>query len=198
MSREAILAKIESLPEESRKQLLAFLNFLAEQSGNWRQPPSRPVSSSTGPAVWPTSARNSPPSNCRTRPAGGDELSGGHERHPGKPAQPAKVRKARAVFPAKYRGAGHRAFSLHSIGVIALRRQQAGMFAGFPNNSLANLELLHLDRIGYPAVARAARLFNLGFDNACQFTLAKAHGLAVATQDQHFARVKNGVEVRFI
>jgi len=33
MSRDAIIAKIESLPEESRKQLLAFLNFLAEQSG---------------------------------------------------------------------------------------------------------------------------------------------------------------------
>ena len=33
MSREAIIAKIESLPEESRKQLVAFLNFLAEHSG---------------------------------------------------------------------------------------------------------------------------------------------------------------------
>lgn len=32
MSHEAIIAKIESLPEEYRKQLLAFLNFLAEQS----------------------------------------------------------------------------------------------------------------------------------------------------------------------
>jgi hypothetical protein len=37
MSREAIIAKIESLPEESRKQLLAFLNFLAEQSGQLTQ-----------------------------------------------------------------------------------------------------------------------------------------------------------------
>jgi hypothetical protein len=33
MSREAIIAKIESLPEESQKRLLAFLNFLAEQPG---------------------------------------------------------------------------------------------------------------------------------------------------------------------
>jgi hypothetical protein len=37
MSRDAIIAKIESLPEESRKQLLAFLNFLAEQSGQLTQ-----------------------------------------------------------------------------------------------------------------------------------------------------------------
>jgi hypothetical protein len=37
MSREAIVAKIESLPEESRKQLLAFLNFLAEQSDQLAQ-----------------------------------------------------------------------------------------------------------------------------------------------------------------
>lgn len=32
MSREAIIAKIESLPEESRNQLLAFLDFLAKHS----------------------------------------------------------------------------------------------------------------------------------------------------------------------
>ena len=37
MSREAIIAKIESLPEQSRKQLLAFLNFLAEQTGQLAQ-----------------------------------------------------------------------------------------------------------------------------------------------------------------
>ena len=89
-------------------------------------------------------------------------------------------------------------FSLHSIGVIMLRRQQAGLFADFLNDSLPNLELLHLDRIGYPAVARAAEDFGLDFDDAYQFTVAKAHGLAIATQDQHFARVKNEVEVRFL
>lgn len=37
MSREAIIAKIELLPEESRKQLVAFLNFLTEQSGSMTQ-----------------------------------------------------------------------------------------------------------------------------------------------------------------
>ena len=89
-------------------------------------------------------------------------------------------------------------FSLHSIGVIALRRQQAGLFADFLNDSLPNLELLHLDRIGYPAVARAAQVFGLDFDDAYQFTVAKAHGLVIATQDPHFERGKNEVEVRFV
>jgi len=42
MSREAIIAKIESLPVESRKQLLAFLNFLTEQSGELTQSPKPP------------------------------------------------------------------------------------------------------------------------------------------------------------
>jgi hypothetical protein len=37
MSRDAIIAKIESLPEDSRKQLLAFLDFLAGQSGQLTQ-----------------------------------------------------------------------------------------------------------------------------------------------------------------
>lgn len=89
-------------------------------------------------------------------------------------------------------------FSLHSIGVIALHRQQAKLFADFLNDTLPNLELLHLDRIGYPAVARAAQVFGLDFDDAYQFTVAKAHGLAIATQDRHFERVKNEVEVRFV
>jgi hypothetical protein len=38
MSREAILAKIESLPEESRKQLVAFLNFLTELPSSTNPP----------------------------------------------------------------------------------------------------------------------------------------------------------------
>lgn len=89
-------------------------------------------------------------------------------------------------------------FSLHSIGVIALRRQQAKLFSDFLADSLPNLELLHLDRVGYPAVAHAAQAFGFDFDDAYQFTLAKAHGLAIATQDQHFVRVKSEVEVQFL
>jgi predicted nucleic acid-binding protein len=89
-------------------------------------------------------------------------------------------------------------FPLHSIGVITLRRQQAKLFNDFLMDSLPNLSLMHLDRIGYPAVVRAAQVFGLDFDDAYQFTIAKAHGLAIATQDQHFVRVKNEVEVRFL
>lgn len=89
-------------------------------------------------------------------------------------------------------------FSLHSIGVIALRNRQPKVFSDFVTDSLPNLELLHLDRIGYPAVLRASQFFNLDFDDAYQFTIAKAHGLAVVTQDQHFNRVKDEVEVRFL
>ena len=89
-------------------------------------------------------------------------------------------------------------FALHSIGVIALRKKQAALFADFLNDSLPNLTLLHLDRVGYPDVARSAQQFGLDFDDAYQFTLARAHGLAIATQDRHFENVKNEVEVRFI
>lgn len=89
-------------------------------------------------------------------------------------------------------------FSLHSIGVIALRRQQAKLFANFLKDSLPNLELLHLDRIGYPAVVSAVQQFGLDFDDAYQFTIAKAHGLAIVTQDHHFERVKSELEVRFV
>jgi predicted nucleic acid-binding protein len=89
-------------------------------------------------------------------------------------------------------------FSLHSIGMIALRHRQIKLFSDFLADSLPNLELLHLDRIGFPAVVHAAQLFNLDFDDAYQFTIAKAHGLSIATQDQHFTRVKNEIEVQFL
>jgi predicted nucleic acid-binding protein len=64
-------------------------------------------------------------------------------------------------------------FSLHSIGVIALRRQQVKVFNDFRTDSLPNLELLHLDRIGYPAVARAAQVFGLDFDDASDFLISR-------------------------
>lgn len=89
-------------------------------------------------------------------------------------------------------------FTLHSIGVIAFRRQQAGLFEDFLNDSLPNLALLHLDRAGYPAVARANQNFGLGFDDAYQFALAKAHGLTLVTQDRHFERVKGQLPVQFV
>jgi predicted nucleic acid-binding protein len=89
-------------------------------------------------------------------------------------------------------------FSLHSIGVIALRQQKAALFADFLKDTLPNLELLHLDVVGYPAVARSAQTFGLDFDDAYQFTIAQAYGLAIVTQDRHFERVKNAIEVSFI
>jgi predicted nucleic acid-binding protein len=89
-------------------------------------------------------------------------------------------------------------FSLHSLGVIALRQKKPELFAEFLQDTLPNLELIHLDRVGYPAVARASQLFNLDFDDAYQFTIAQAHGLAIATQDHHFERVKDKIEVSFL
>ena len=89
-------------------------------------------------------------------------------------------------------------FSLHSIGVIAFRRQQAALFKDFLNDSLPNLALLQLDRAGYPAVARANLDHGLDFDDAYQFTLAKAHGLTLVTQDRHFERVRSELAVQFL
>jgi predicted nucleic acid-binding protein len=38
----------------------------------------------------------------------------------------------------------------------------------------------------------------LDFDDAYQLTLAKGHGLTIATQDSDFERVKNEIPVQFI
>ena len=89
-------------------------------------------------------------------------------------------------------------FSLHSIGVIAFRQRREKIFSDFLADTFPNVVLLHLDRVGYPAVARARQKFGLDFDDAYQFTVAQAHGLAFATQDKDFERVKQDVVVKFI
>jgi len=89
-------------------------------------------------------------------------------------------------------------FSLHSVGVVAFRRQRPALFGSFLADSLPNLALLHLDRVGYPAIWGAHCKFGLDFDDAYQFTVAKGRGLTLVTQNHDFDRVQHEVAVCFL
>jgi len=89
-------------------------------------------------------------------------------------------------------------FSLHSIGVAAFRRQREALFGVFLTEALPHVALLHLDRVGYPAILWAHRKFRLDFDDAYQFTVAKGRGLTLVTQDHDFDRVQHEVAVYFV
>ncbi|MEK7678518.1 MAG: PIN domain-containing protein [Verrucomicrobiota bacterium] len=89
-------------------------------------------------------------------------------------------------------------FSLHSIGVRLFRQNSLEVFRDFVNDSLPNLEIIGLSDNKYEDVITAHLNFRLDFDDAYQFCVAQEKGLAIATQDQDFDRVKNEITIRFI
>jgi predicted nucleic acid-binding protein len=89
-------------------------------------------------------------------------------------------------------------FSLHSIGVLLFRRQRADIFRKFTSDTLPVLTVLSLSSAGYTQVIVARDKYQLDFDDAYQFCVAREHNLAVATQDRDFDRVKHEITVRFI
>ena len=91
-------------------------------------------------------------------------------------------------------------FSLHSIGVLLFRKDRVELFRQFTADTLPQLIILTLSSAGYAEVIAARDKFDLDldFDDAYQFCVAKEAGLAVATQDKDFERVKAEIAVNFI
>ena len=89
-------------------------------------------------------------------------------------------------------------FSLHSIGVIAFRGRRESAYHSFLQDALPDLALLHLEKTQYGVLLEARQRFDLDFDDAYQFVLAKSRQLTLVTQDRHFDRVKNEVAVELL
>ena len=89
-------------------------------------------------------------------------------------------------------------FSLHSIGVLLFRRGRAELFRRFIKDMLPVLAILTLSNAGYDEVITTRDKFGLDFDDAYQFCIAKESGLAIATQDKDFERVKKEISILFI
>jgi predicted nucleic acid-binding protein len=88
-------------------------------------------------------------------------------------------------------------FSLHSIGVILLRNKKYGLFREFLDDILPKIRILSLPTDAYELLADAAERFNLDFDDAYQYTIAKQFDLEIATIDQDLKRVDD-VNVIFL
>ena len=85
-------------------------------------------------------------------------------------------------------------FSLHSIGVILLKRNKADSFRRFVSDMVTEagttVALLRADEMG--AVADHAGTFNLDFDDAYQYALADKYDLMIVSFDSDFDRTTRG------
>jgi predicted nucleic acid-binding protein len=85
-------------------------------------------------------------------------------------------------------------FSLHSIGVILLRRNKADAFRSFLSDMVTNagtaIALLDADEM-YVAIEHATT-FNLDFDDAYQYAVAEKYDLTIVSFDADFDRTTRG------
>lgn len=85
-------------------------------------------------------------------------------------------------------------FSLHSIGIILLRRNKSDAFRRFLSDMVIDagtaVARLNPDEMG--TVADHAQTFNLDFDDAYQYSLADKYDLTIVSFDTDFDRTTRG------
>lgn len=81
-------------------------------------------------------------------------------------------------------------YSLHSIGLLLLRRKQHDVFQRFLRDLTVNatVMLAALSISDMPAVIDAASRYNLDFDDAYQYSIAEKFGLTLISFDSDFDR----------
>ncbi len=88
-------------------------------------------------------------------------------------------------------------FSLHSIGLLLLRRGQAAAFRDFLSDMIigagTTVALLRPDEMS--AVADHTANFNLDFDDAYQYATAEKYDLTIISFDRDFDRTTRGRSV---
>jgi predicted nucleic acid-binding protein len=89
-------------------------------------------------------------------------------------------------------------FTLHSIGVLLFRQKRPGLFDQFTADTLPQFTILSLSKAGYSQLAEVNMRYDLDFDDAYQFSVARENKLAVVTQDKDFQHVRNVMNVRLV
>jgi predicted nucleic acid-binding protein len=81
-------------------------------------------------------------------------------------------------------------FSLHSIGCHLFRRRKLAEFKSFFHDVIVvgGVQIATLAEQHYDQLADAARQFNLDFDDAYQYAVAKNRGLTLVSFDADFDR----------
>ena len=85
-------------------------------------------------------------------------------------------------------------FTLHSIGVILFRYGKEDVFQKFIEDILQNVKLLSLPASEYSRVVSVKKKFNLDFDDAYQYSVARYYKLHIVTMDEDF----EGADVLFL
>src|SRR5712692_8207357 len=85
-------------------------------------------------------------------------------------------------------------FSLHSIGVLLLKRNKADAFRKFVSDMIirAGTAVARLNASDMEVLADHAANFSLDFDDAYQYTLADKFDLTIVSFDKDFDRTTRG------
>ncbi|MCX6842443.1 MAG: PIN domain-containing protein [candidate division WOR-3 bacterium] len=85
-------------------------------------------------------------------------------------------------------------FSVHSIGVLLLRRKLHAGFIRFVEDILITgaITIVRLEVEDLPAVSRTAERKGLSFDDAYQYVAAEKHNLTLVSFDSDFDRTDHG------
>lgn len=81
-------------------------------------------------------------------------------------------------------------FSLYSIGIILLRHKMHNAFLDFIKDFFleGGVRILKLDVEDMEKITEVSQQFNLDFDDAYQYVLAKKYELAIVSYDKDFDR----------
>jgi len=88
-------------------------------------------------------------------------------------------------------------FSLHSIGLILLRNNKVAELQRFIIDVLPKINILTLPLDKYKDLIFAAKNYNLDFDDAYQYLIAKTFGLEFVTMDKDFEKIQD-ITIKYI
>lgn len=85
-------------------------------------------------------------------------------------------------------------FSFYSVGIVLLSRKMYDTFMRFVNDLLmtGGVGLKRLSVEDTQDIVNTSQRFNLDFDDAYQYTVAKKYNLTIVSFDSHFDRTDRG------
>ena len=85
-------------------------------------------------------------------------------------------------------------FSVHSVGVLLLRRKLHAGFVRFVDDLLVTgaITMIRLETEDLLSVSKTAELAGLSFDDAYQYVAAEKHNLTLVSFDADFDRTERG------
>ena len=182
--------KIQELPENLKKEVLDYIEFLLEKYKKKKERKFRFRENGLS-GIWDIHRLNS-----STNHWSGDDVPCGYKHIPILLGQN-KKEECKKFLVENIGNLAITDFTLHSIGVILFRYSREDVFEKFVEDVATSSELLSLPVEKYNEVVLARKKLNLDFDDAYQYAVAKHYGLKIVTMDKDFAKV-TGVEVIFM